>query len=78
MQVLKFTDNFSSFCYAFKEKNRRWPTDIKQIKKTLANRESILSFTCLFYKKKKYIEISLQNKKKEVILAIYMVDRFKE
>jgi hypothetical protein len=48
MQVLKFTGNFSSFCSAFKEKNRCWPTDIKQIKKTLANRESILSFTFFF------------------------------
>jgi hypothetical protein len=61
MQVLKFTGNFSSFCSAFKEKNRCWPTDIKQIKKTLANRESILLFTFVFSTKIN-IEISLQNK----------------
>jgi hypothetical protein len=31
-----------------KEKNKRWPMDIKQMKKALANRESVLSFTFAF------------------------------
>jgi hypothetical protein len=54
---LKFAGKFSSFCFAFKRKkinvgqqiqNKRWPTNIKQMKKALANRESVLSFTFTF------------------------------